>query len=119
MSTLPFSTACDTCHRRSELYSAHPTCRECGEHVCPRCYTPGSYVDPDADCVGDPARYVASGHTALCPMCDALEQAETHAHALLTLAELRDTGGITATNYARAVASLDAAWAPSVRTVTS
>ena len=32
-----FATLCDRCQRRSEEYTAWPTCKECLEHICDRC----------------------------------------------------------------------------------
>ena len=33
----PFATICDRCGRRSEEYSAWPTCIECLDDICPNC----------------------------------------------------------------------------------
>lgn len=37
MSNVMFAQLCDKCKRRSEEYGGWPTCRECGEDVCPNC----------------------------------------------------------------------------------
>jgi hypothetical protein len=42
MAIVRFATLCDKCGRRSEEYTAWPSCRECLEDVCPNCYVTGS-----------------------------------------------------------------------------
>jgi hypothetical protein len=46
---VPFAKLCDRCRKRSEEFSCWPTCRECGDDICPACAVPGSITDPDLD----------------------------------------------------------------------
>lgn len=49
MTLVRFASLCDKCAVRSEEYTAWPTCRECGDHVCPRCYEVWTYTSSDGD----------------------------------------------------------------------
>lgn len=52
MSMVRFATLCDKCGKRSEEYSAWPSCRECLEHVCPNCSVNASEDEAhEADCL--------------------------------------------------------------------
>lgn len=44
-----FATTCDHCAKRSEEYTAFPSCRECMDDICPECAEPGTFTDPDVD----------------------------------------------------------------------
>lgn len=44
-----FAALCDKCERRSEEYSTWPTCRECGEHVCPQCDVDNERTEDERD----------------------------------------------------------------------
>ncbi len=59
MSMVMFAQLCDHCGARSEEYSCWPTCRECGEDVCPDCIVPGSASDDER-------------HEATCKRCEVL-----------------------------------------------
>jgi hypothetical protein len=37
MSMVRFATKCDKCGRRSEEYTSWPSCKDCGEDICPDC----------------------------------------------------------------------------------
>lgn len=37
MSMVRFATLCDKCKARSAEYESWPTCKDCGEDVCPNC----------------------------------------------------------------------------------
>ena len=54
-----FATTCDRCQRRSEEYTAWPTCKECSDHVCPRCDIEGERTEADVD----------TPETTMCPGC--------------------------------------------------
>ena len=49
MSLHRFHTACDRCRQPSEEYSAWPSCRDCGDDICPDCRAPRSLVTGDGD----------------------------------------------------------------------
>ena len=54
-----FATTCDKCGKRSNEYEAWPSCRECGNHICPACSQPNSLKTGDGD----------GPDTALCHGC--------------------------------------------------
>lgn len=43
-----FATVCD-CGAKSEEYTAWPSCRDCGEYICPACMVPGSASEDEAN----------------------------------------------------------------------
>ena len=47
MSIVRFASLCDICGQRSAEYEVWPTCRQCGQDVCPVCTSPGSFEDCD------------------------------------------------------------------------
>lgn len=49
MTMVRFATACNLCGKRSEEYTAWPTCRDCDAHVCPDCAAPDSPVTGDGE----------------------------------------------------------------------
>lgn len=51
MSMVMFATICDPCGKRSEEYSAFPSCRTCMEDVCPDCSTNIDDEHKRADCL--------------------------------------------------------------------
>ncbi len=42
-----FATLCDKCDKRSEEYTAFPTCEHCMDDVCPDCYVPNSFTNDE------------------------------------------------------------------------
>lgn len=64
MSMVRFATLCDKCGRRSEEYSAWPSCKDCMEDACPDC-------DIESERSGD-----ERNHT-LCHDCRELRSQET------------------------------------------
>jgi hypothetical protein len=56
MSMVRFATLCDKCGKRSEEYTAWPTCKDCGDDVCTEC-------DIDSERTED------ERNATLCPDC--------------------------------------------------
>lgn len=71
MTMVRFATLCDHCNRRSEEYTAWPSCRECYVHICPACQEPGTLRETDGEC----------SETALCRTCADAEYRERLDHA--------------------------------------
>ena len=57
-----FATLCDQCGKRSDEYTAFPSCVECMEDVCEQCATHHDNADVDHP------------ETALCHKCRALRE---------------------------------------------
>lgn len=49
MAVVRFAVTCDSCGQRSLEYRAWPSCRECGNDVCPRCYVPDTLETTDGE----------------------------------------------------------------------
>jgi hypothetical protein len=64
MAVVRFATLCDRCRKRSEEYTAFPSCRECLDDICPDCAAPGTTTDADLD----------SPATCLCKQCGAAKE---------------------------------------------
>jgi len=52
-----FATLCDDCGKRSEEYTQHPQCRDCGRDICPQCAAPNTF-EPDDE--GQRASHICS-----------------------------------------------------------
>lgn len=65
------------CGVEGEQYRPLPTCRECGERVCPAHVVPGSEKDRDYDRQGDGDHGPEAGmeETVLCVPCSTQEAA--------------------------------------------
>jgi hypothetical protein len=44
-----FATTCDRCGKRSNEYTAWPSCRACMEDTCPECAKGGTLVEGDGE----------------------------------------------------------------------
>jgi hypothetical protein len=44
-----FATLCDRCRARSGEYESWPTCKDCGEHICPECDIETERTEDEAD----------------------------------------------------------------------
>lgn len=42
-----FATLCDRCKARSEEYTEWPSCKECMEHICPKCDVPNERTEDE------------------------------------------------------------------------
>lgn len=60
MSMVRFATLCVRCSARSEEYTSWPECRDCQEHICPKC-------DIESERTGD------EWNLTLCVECRALQ----------------------------------------------
>ncbi len=56
-----FATTCDRCKARSDEYTAWPSCRECGDDICPGCAVDGTLDYGDGE----------RGDRVLCRQCAA------------------------------------------------
>lgn len=59
MAMVPFATTCDiklsTCEGRGPEYSAYPSCKFCGQDVCPSCMEVGTDTEDERNqCVCRP-----------------------------------------------------------------
>lgn len=78
---ISFATPCGVllptgaCPNESEQYSTLPTCRCCGEKVCPEHAAPGSLQESDRDIEGDGDHGPVAVHseTVICTVCAAEE----------------------------------------------
>lgn len=70
-----FATTCDIpgCAARSAEYTAWPSCRDCGEDICPAHQQTGSKTEADEE----------HAETCLCVLCPKEEDAEAELIAIL------------------------------------
>lgn len=75
MTLVRFACICDRCKKRSEEYTAWPSCRECLDDICEDCLVTGTKTDADVD---QPETCLCADCCAMATVCSECGRADGH-----------------------------------------